>query len=322
VQLRVLSATDLRKLLDMPAAIEAMRSAFEQLQAGDAVVPLRTPVQAPGVTALFMPGFLPRPGALGAKVVSVAPGNRARGLPSVHAAVLLLDVETGRPSALLEGSWLTELRTGAVSGLATEMLAAPEASVLAVIGAGAQARTQIEAVRAVRAVRHVRIVSRTGASAERLAAELEGVTTRVCASAREAVRGAHVVVTATDSAQPVLADDDLDPGTHVNAIGSFTSAMRELPVALLARARVVVDQVGAALAEAGEVMQAVDEGRLAPTDLVELGAVVSGAAPGRERASQITVFKSVGSAVQDLAVAARALTLAEASGVGRVVELS
>jgi ornithine cyclodeaminase len=130
------------------------------------------------------------------------------------------------------------------------------------------------------------------------------------------------VVTATDSAQPVLADDDLDPGTHVNAIGSFTSAMRELPVALLARARVVVDQVGAALAEAGEVMQAVDEGRLAPTDLVELGAVVSGAAPGRERASQITVFKSVGSAVQDLAVAARALTLAEASGVGRVVELS
>jgi ornithine cyclodeaminase/alanine dehydrogenase-like protein (mu-crystallin family) len=321
VQLHVLSATDLRTLLDMPLAIDAMRAAFTQLSSGEASVPVRTVVEAGAVSTLVMPGFLPRPGALGAKVVSVAAGNRTRGLPVVHAAVVLVEVDSGRPLALLEGTWLTALRTGAASGLATELLARPDARVLAVIGAGAQARTQIEAVCAVRDIDEVRVASRTRASAERLAAELEGVVARVCTDADGAVAGADVVVTATDSRDPVFGDDRVAPGTHVNAIGSFTPGMRELPRALLGRSRVVVDQIDAALAEAGEVIDAVRAGVLGREALVELGAVAAGREPGREARDQVTVFKSVGSAAQDLVLAARAVTAAMERGVGRLVDL-
>lgn len=302
----------------MPAAIQAMRDAFGQLHDGGATIPVRTPVESGGVTLLSMPGALADPAALGAKLVTVAPGNRSRGLPAIHALVLLLDPETGAPAALLDGEWLTALRTGAASGLATDLLALPGTEVLAVVGAGAQARTQIQAVRAVRPIREVRILSRSGTSAERLAGELEGVTARVARTPFEAVAGAQVVVTATDATSPVV-PESLDPGTHVNAVGGYRRDMQELPSPLVARARVVVDQREGALAEAGDVVIPLSQGLLSEAGIVELGALVRGDAPGRTDPTEITVFKSVGNAAQDLAVAQVALERAVARGVGTVV---
>lgn len=321
MRVRILSEAEMRRLVDMPAAIQAMRSAFTQLWDGRAEVPLRTPVDSGGVTTLLMPGFLPEPGVLGAKLVAVAPGNPEVGLPVISAVVLLADARTGEVRALLSGSWLTALRTGAASGLATDLLARDDSRVLAVFGAGVQARTQIDAVRAVRPIDEVRIVARSEASAMRLAAELPDVDARPVADAGEAARGADVVVTATDSRVPVFPDPAISEGTHVNAVGGFRTDMQELPSALLARSRVVVDQVAAALEEAGDIVIPLEAGGIAAEDLIELGALVAGAAEGRRSRSEVTVFKSVGSAAQDLAVGALALERAEVEGVGTLVEL-
>lgn len=321
----------LRRVLTMRDAIEAMRSAFSQLSAGEAVVPVRTGVQGGEALALFMPGWLPAESALGAKVVTVAPGNLARGLPQIHAVILMIDAQTGRPKALLDGTWLTALRTGAASGLATELLARPEAEVLAVVGAGVQARTQIQAVMEVRAIREVRVMSRSPESARELIADFAAMRDAaaspgeghhglwqaraaealwsVSSSVEGLVDGADVVVTASSSSNPVL-PDSLDPGTHVNAVGAYTTEMRELPTELVARSRLFVDQRGAALAEAGDLVIPIQEGRIDAGHIAaELGEVVLGLHPGRENADEVTIFKSVGSAAQDLAVATRALKL-------------
>lgn len=339
MNLRVLTADHLRAALDMPSCIRAMRGAFAQLSSGGAEIPVRTRVELPAPAAgvlLAMPGALADPAAVGAKLVTVVPGNVRRGLPAVSALVVLLDPETGRPRALLDGEWLTALRTGAGSGLATDLLARPDASVLAVVGAGVQARTQIQAVRAVRPIREIRVVSRGGGSARRLVQELldevdrerdaggapraEGggrpLAVRALDDVREAVAGAHVLVTATDAEEPVLPADAVHAGVHLNAVGAYRPDMRELPGALVTRARVVVDQREAALAEAGDLVIPVEAGLLDPASLVELGEVVLGREPGRRSADEVTVFKSVGSAAQDLAAASLALSRAEAHGLG------
>jgi ornithine cyclodeaminase len=273
-----------------------------------------------------MPGYLRDSRVLGGKVVSVFGSNARRGLPVVTAVVLLLDAETGLPRALLDGTALTALRTGAASGLATRLLARVEASVLAVFGAGAQARSQIEAVRAVRPIREVRIVSRSRSSAERLAGELDGLAgglrVRVLEDRGEAVAGAHVIVAATDSATPVFPGERVEPGAHVNGVGSFTPAMQEVDETLVARARVVIDTREGALAEAGDLILPLRKGLVREEDVnTELGEVVLGRRPGRTRADQVTFFKSVGNAAQDLAVAGHALEAAARLGVGRVAEL-
>jgi ornithine cyclodeaminase len=335
MRLRILTETDLRAALDMPAAIQAVRAAFEALSTGRAHVPVRQTVEAPGVTLLSMPAFLRAEGegggaALGSKLVTVAPGNRERGLPAIHALVVLLDPETGAPRAALDGEWLTALRTGAGSGVATDLLARPDAEVLGVIGAGPQARTQIEAVRAVRAIRDIRIRSRSGVSAERLASTLiaDGIPgVRAVSTVGEALRDADVVVTATDSLDPVVEAAALRPGVHVNAVGGYRRDMQELATEVVAEAEVVaVDQLDAALREAGDVWVPLDSGRIRREDLVEIGALaaaarVHGTPPGGSRppGARITVFKSVGNAVQDLAVGGLALANAEARGLGTVV---
>lgn len=295
----------------MPAAIEAMRSAFAQLSDGRAEIPVRTGVEGGGTLALFMPGWLPAEGALGGKVVTVCPGNAGSSRPLVHALVLLVDPETGVPEAVLDATWLTALRTGAASGLATDLLARADASVLAVVGAGVQARTQIEAVRAVRPIREIRVRSRSRASAARLVDEVRRAAAETGADLEvkavgdpEAhLAGADVVVTATDANEAVI-PDLVAPGTHVNAVGAYTPRMRELPGSLMGRARLFVDQRAAARAEAGDLIRAIAEGHLGEdVRPVELGEVVAARHPGRTAAEEITVFKSVGSAAQDLAVA-------------------
>lgn len=321
-ELRILSADDVRAALDMTAAIAAVRAAFVELSTGAAQVPLRLSLDAGACTTLVMPAFLPASRDLATKVVSVAPENARRGLPVVSGAVLVLDASTGVPRALLDGSSLTALRTGAASGVATDLLASPDARVLAVFGAGVQARTQIAAVRAVRRIEEVRVVARTRASAEKLAGELEGVAARALEDRREAVRGADVVVAATDSSVPVFPGAAVEPGAHVNGVGSYTPQMREVDGDLIARAVVVVDSRSAALAEAGDLIQAIREGRVGEGHIrAELGEVAAGLRPGRTSSGEVTFFKSVGSAAQDAAAAGATLRSAEARGLGTLARI-
>ncbi len=178
MELTILSSLDIGRCLEMSEAIDAMRDAFGQLSSGEAEVPPRLTLSTPDGVSLFMPGYLPGQGDLAAKIVSVYGGNRARGLPVVSAVVILLDSTTGMPMAVMDGTSLTALRTGAATGLATDLLALPEADVVALFGAGVQARTQLEAVRAVRPVRRIRVLSKSGESAAKLVEELEGTGIR------------------------------------------------------------------------------------------------------------------------------------------------
>lgn len=330
MQIRILSATDLDAALDMETAIETMRTAFGRLSAGEATVPPRGRLESPRGTTLLMPASLPASGALGAKIVSVFPGNAERGLAAVTGAVLLLDGETGLPRALLDGTFLTAQRTAAGSALATRLLAPEDASVLTVFGAGAQARAHVDGLRAVRRIREVRIVSRTVESAEELAAELSGrfraelepPDVRVFEDRRAALHGADLVVTATTSAEPVFDGGNLEAGAHVNAIGAYRPEAREVDDDVVLRARVVVDSREAAWEEAGDLLIPLRRGTIDRSHVAaELGEIVNGDRPTGPDGHEITLFKSVGNAVQDVALARAALTLAESQGLGETVEL-
>ncbi len=322
MEIRVLSADDVRAAVPMDDAIDAMREAFGQLSAYQADIPLRGAVSGDDGVMLLMPGRLKESGAMGAKMVSVFEDNPAEGLPAINALMIMVDPDTGVPRAVMEAGYLTALRTGAASGLATDLLAREDARCLAIFGAGAQARTQVEAVRAVRPIDEVRIVSRTRESAEDFAGELEGVETRVLDDAGEAVSGADVICTATTSSEPVFDGDDVDAGTHVNGIGSYTPSMREVDDAFVARARIVVDSMEAAMEEAGDLIGPIRRNVISRTGIYgELGEIVNGDLAGRRDEEQITFFKSVGNAAQDLAVGRRIVEEAEASDLGTRVEL-
>jgi ornithine cyclodeaminase len=321
----VFSDADVRRALPMRAAIESQRRAFAALAAGDAELPLRTPVPVPAADAvtLFMPARVGDD--LGGKVVSVFPHNPARGLALVQGVVLLIDASTGRPAALLEAASLTALRTGAASGLATDLLAVPGARTAAVLGTGAQADTQLLAVCAVRPIERVRVFSRDPDHVAAFIARMQPEVSAAllpAASPAEAVRGADVVCAATTSPTPVFDGRDLGPGAHVNGVGSYTAAMQEVDSATVRRAgRVFVDCRAAALAEAGDVVVPLREGIITEADLVELGAVAAGRHPGRRAAEEITFFKSVGIAVQDVAAAGEVVRRARGLGLGREIDL-
>lgn len=320
--IRLLDAGDLERALPMAAAVGAMRAAFVALHAGRVEAPPRGRVVDDVGTTLLMAAAAPGVGRL-AKIVSVFPGNPARGLPTIHGLVLVLDPETGAVRGLCDGAALTAIRTGAATGLATDLLARPDAEVLAVLGAGAQARTQVLGVAAVRRLREVRVHAprrdRTMAFAAALAAEV-GVEVRAATSSAMAIAGADIVCAATSSSVPVLDGDRLRPGTHINGVGSFRLDMRELDERTIARAdRVVVDQRSAALEEAGELVAALSAGVTAADDWVELGALLGEPARGRAGDADITLFKSVGHAVQDLFAAASAVAAAERLGLGREI---
>ncbi len=328
----ILRRDDLRRAITMVEAMDAVASAFAQLSAGEAQVPLRTPIGLPqqdGV-ALFMPAYLSRSGALGLKALTLLPHNGERhGLPSIAALVLVFDAETGQPQALMDGGYLTALRTGAASGVATRLMARQDARVLALFGAGAQALTQALAVCEARRIERVEIVNRTRERAERLAEELRAfgppvpTEVRVASGAGEALSEADVVCCVTGSPTPLFADQEVRPGTHINAAGAYTPATREIPGATIARARVVVDHRAAAWAEAGDLILARDEGAIGEDHVAgELGEVVLGHVAGRTSRDEITCFKSVGNAVQDVAAAQTAFQRARELGLGVELALS
>jgi len=222
----------------------------------------------------------------------------------------------------MDGTWLTALRTGAAGGLAADLLARSDASVVTVFGAGVQARTQLEAVRCVRDIDEVRVVSPVREESEAFAAEVDNVTVRVVDDPAEALAGADIVVTATNSSVPVFDGGLVEPGTHVTGIGSYTLEMREVDTELIRRARVFVDELEGAMAEAGDIVGPIRDGDLTEeVILAEIGEVARGAYPGRTSPDDITFFKSVGNAVQDVAVASRVLEVAEAEDLGTLLEL-
>ena len=324
---RILSQSDIVRALPMADAIRVVADAFRQLVQGTVVVPLRTVVETAQGDTLFMPAYLAQSRMLGVKVVSVRAGNRARGMPTVPALVALLDAETGLTVALMEGTYLTALRTGAASGVATDLLALDEARSLTVFGAGAQARTQVEAVCCVRSIQAVTVVSRTAQRAVDFARELGAnhpelsVTVRTLQQAAAAVRDADIIVTATSSSTPVFPGDRLRPGAHVNAIGSYRPDMQEVDQTTVLGAKVVVDTREGVLAEAGDLLIPIAAGAMNESHIhAELGEIVAGHKPGREREQEITLFKSVGTALLDVAVAGKIWQQAQRHELGIVAD--
>ena len=327
----VLTRSQIRELVPMPDAIELMKTAFAELSAGRTVSPLRTVIPNPEMEgdALFMPAYVPAMNALGLKTVSVFRRNPDRGLPVIHAIVSLIDPETGQPLAITDGTYLTALRTGAVSGAAADLLARPDSRVLAAIGAGAQGITQIAAVSAVRPIERVIAVDVNEQALERLRELLRNDWPEIeprletTTDAAAALREADIICTATTSRVPVFRDEDVRPGTHISAVGAYTPEMQELPAETVARATVVVDAIDAALTEAGDLIIPLRDGLVSRQHFArELGMVASGSAPGRVSTDEITLFKSVGNAVQDVVVAKRAVDRAQEFGIGTEIDLT
>ncbi|MEM7154830.1 MAG: ornithine cyclodeaminase family protein [Myxococcota bacterium] len=321
--LRVLDAEAIDAVGDMRALIEAVGHAFAELSRGVVSAPERAVVSSPGGTTLVMGASVPEQGLV-TKVVSVFGGNQAQGLPTTIGLAVVLDPRTGAPIGLCDGARLTAWRTGAASGLATSKLARPDAKIGALIGCGAQARTQLLGSVAVRELSEVRVF---GPRPSRVATFIEHMQPRVSArlvpasGAKAAIDGADVVCVATSSRTPVLDGADLAPGTHINAVGTFRLDMRELDVTTVHRASVFIDQRAAARAEAGDLMAAEQAGVTSSEAWTELGRVVSGDAPGRRSNDEITLFKSVGLAVQDVAAAAVFFEAAQAADLGHRISL-
>ncbi len=322
MRVRILSRAEVLSLVSMQDAIDAMARAFGQLSAGTAEMPVRGAVTTGDGISLFMPARLGATGERGAKVVSVFGGNRSRGLPSINGVILMLDDGTGLPAALMDAGELTAIRTAAAAGLAARLLSRAECRVLAIFGAGVQAPRQIEAIRAVRPIREVRVVSRGGESASALADSLDGVEARAVNDPAEAVDGADIIVAVTTSRTPVFDGSGLPAGTHVSGSGSFLPDHREIGPEVVTRARVVVEEREAVLEEAGDLIVPIQEGLVTPDVIdADLGEIVNGDAPEGRAGRDLTFFKSVGTAVQDVAIGAEVLRRAEEAGVGRVVEM-
>lgn len=329
MQLRILSAQEVRQALPMATAIQAMKEAFLQLAREQVDLPLRTVIEAPEQdgAVLFMPSLLRETHDLAVKVVSVFPHNPQMDLPTIHAVVIGIDARTGQPAVMLEGASLTAIRTGAVSGAATDLLAREDSRVAAIFGSGVQARTQLEAVCTVRGIDEVWVYGPVQHEVAAYIDEMRGqgpIPEQIMAagSPSDAVRGADIICTATTAKEPVFDGVDLKPGAHINAIGAFTPQMREVDETTLERALVIVDSMESAREEAGDLIVPINAGAYSWDRVhAELGELLTGAKPGRENASQVTLFKSVGLAIQDAAAARRALDGARAAGLGRLVEL-
>lgn len=315
----LLTSDDLARLLEVEAVIEAVEAAFAAYSGGQTDTPLRVGVEPPGGDGvlLAMPCAV-APAALGAKIVSVFRGNPARGLPTVTSIYLLSDYETGAPLAIMDGSYLTALRTAAGSAVATRLLARTEAHTLGVFGTGVQARFHVETIRRVRSLRQVLV---SGTSTDKAAAFAEWVTVAAGLPAApatpEEASAADIVAACTTSPTPVVVNASVEPGAHVNAVGAFTPSTRELPSDLVQRASVYVDTRAGALAEAGDLLLPVKEGAMPePRVVAEVGELVRGRAPGRTAPEEVTVYKSVGAAFLDAATARLAYERARTQTVG------
>jgi len=327
MKLLILSHSEVEQLLPMSECISVMEEAFSALARGEADQPLRTifkPAGVKGVMAM-MPAF--RAGdspVFGLKAICVFPGNAAISIDAHQGGVMLFDGKTGVPTALVNASAITAIRTAAVSGLATSLLAAEDASELAIIGAGVQARTHLSAVACVRPIKRVRIASGHFDSAQKFAKEMQPqfpFPVEPVETAEAAVRGADLIVTATTARTPVVQRDWISPGAHINAIGTFSPNAREIDTATMAAATLFCDARESVLNEAGDYLLAAKEGAIGPEHIrAELGEVMIKTHPGRTSRDEITLFKSLGLAIEDLAAAAHVYQMACLNQMGAWVE--
>jgi ornithine cyclodeaminase/alanine dehydrogenase-like protein (mu-crystallin family) len=327
VRVLVLTASEVDAHLPMPACIEAMADALAGLARGELFQPLRMivrPKDAAGLMAM-MPAY--RGGtepAFGVKAIGIFPGNTAKGKDTHQGAVVLFDGETGELTAIVNAAAVTAIRTAAVSGVATRLLARDDAAELALVGSGIQARSHLAAVAAVRPLRHVRVASRHPANAQRFAEEMRPryrFLIEPVETVEEAVRGADVVATVTDSVEPVVKREWIAPGAHLNVVGASVATRREVDSATMAAASLFVDRRESTVNEAGDYLMALQEGAITPDHIrAELGELLTGAKPGRTSRDEITLFKSLGLAVEDLAAASLACRRARDAGAGTWVE--
>lgn len=323
----LLEQKDILRLLDMAELIPALEKAQVEYSQGKALPPMRFGVKTPPYPGSLdlMPGYLEESDALGVKVLSLRRDNPRLGLPLIHATLLLHDPLTGRLLALMEAASLTAARTAAVSGVATKYLARAEAFTLAVVGTGRQARTHLWAMATVRPIQQVRAYNlhpEGGAAFKREVEDRFGLPVQVVSSAREAIRGADIVVLSTTAVEPILRGDWLEEGMHINSIASATPQVRELDSEAIRRSKVVVDSREAALHEAGDLLIPMAEGVITADHIyAEVGEIASGAKPGRTGDREVTLYKSLGLALQDVAAAKLLYQKALESGVGREVDL-
>lgn len=326
----LLNRSDVQNVLTMLKAIEAVETAFSELASATAEMPPRTVLIDPSVGGwiAYMPAYLKQGGALGSKAVTVYKDNPAKfEMPTTLATILVQDNETGRVVAAMDGGYLTAMRTGAVAGVATKHMARPDAKVGGVLGAGVQARQQAVAIAAASNVDTILSFSLDPEDARRAfaewVAEQTGLDVKLATSGEDLCREADIVSLATTAASPIVEGDWWKPGAHINGIGSHAPGVRELDTATVQRARVICDQKEACIAEAGDLQIPVEDGDYSWDDVAgELGQVVNGDVPGRISNDEVTLFKSVGLAIQDISCAALVYSEALAQGIGEEFDFS
>jgi ornithine cyclodeaminase/alanine dehydrogenase len=313
----------------MRECVTAVEEAFRELSLGTARLPQRASLTVPFEDGWLgvMPALLAQARSLTAKIVTVYPHNlTSHGIPNVLATIILNDVETGRVEAIMDGTQITAMRTGAVSGVATKYLARADASKVGLFGAGVQARRQLQAIQEVRRIESVMVYDTNKESAENLARQVSadgGARIIVVSNSDTVVENSDIIATATSSPTPVFNGNLLRPGTHINAIGAFTPSTREVDTVTVSTSKIVVDSVEAALEEAGDILIPLREGAIRREDIdAELGEIVTGKKEGRTSEKQKTFFKSVGLGIQDAAVARLVFQKANKSGVGTEIDLS
>jgi ornithine cyclodeaminase/alanine dehydrogenase-like protein (mu-crystallin family) len=323
----ILSQAEVERLLPMPACVELMAETLATLARGDAVLPLRTILLIPETKNAFgvMPAYLGTPKAIGAKIITVYPDNHGTEFDSHQGAVLLFDPDNGSLAAILDATAITTIRTAAVSAVATRLLARERASRLAIIGSGVQAHAHLEAMLAVRPIKSLRVWSRNTEHARVLvnaARERFELDADVSPTVADVVHDAEIVCTTTSARQPVLFGDWLSPGAHVNVVGAAGRTMREVDGATIVRSRLYVDRRESALKESGDILAPLENGEIGPEHiLAEIGELLIGRGQGRRTDQDITVFKSLGLAVEDLASAAYVYDQAVRAGLGVMVDL-
>lgn len=329
MRLLVLSSSAVRSVLGFSECADAMRDALIARARGEVFQPLRTALKPPAARGLI--GLMPvyqqgKEAGYGLKAICITPGNPVAGLDTHQGIVLLSSSATGEPLAVLNASAVTEIRTAAVSAVATSLLANADADVLAIIGTGVQARAHLHAIGAARTLAEVRVAGSTPEKAAKFTAEMagslgEGTKLVATASVREAVEGAGIVATVTNCAEPVLRREWLSPGVHINAVGACLPHMRELDTATVADAALFADSRESVIAEAGDYLLAAAEGAVGQDDIqAEIGDLLASGEPGRTGERQITVFESLGIAIEDLAAASVAYQAATERGAGTWID--
>ena len=323
----LLSESEVQSLIDIDELITTLEQAHIQYSTGNAVMPVRLVVPLPEIQGRItsMPGYLDQDHALGMKVVTYFQNNDKHGLPAILATIMLFSAETGKMIAAMDGTYITTIRTACASALATRVLAPTETPVLGIIGAGVQARAHIRALSRVRQLSRIKIYSPSGTSAQKIKADLEKdgcMNIDVMANAEQTVRDSDLVVTVSTAKEPVLKMEWLKPGVHINAVGSHRPDLREIDGPTLSLATVVVDSRTAIMAECGDILFAIKENSFSEQAIhAEIGEVLAGTKGRRSRAAEITLYKSVGIAIQDVAAAQLVYRKALERQVGTNVEI-